>query len=783
MHHPSVTSIPSRDRLYHPHLPRSASSSTTTCPDLLHPSSDASGSGSSYNTDSNHFSNHSISPYADSRAGPVTAFSSSSHRTRYQFSSDNDTAIPNHPPSSADSRFDSLQDLLERAGYKETRVVTPDRQSLAGMFAKKLATPPRKPRLVDDFSSDSPSLAASELRRAIQKSAAAGRSTPKPSATSKSLPSRNYKLSDRNDPPSVPPLPNAPALSAGWFSNIWLFGPGTIFDDASNPASTSDSSKDIGNHDAPQQDELVSTSLASTTASTSASTTARAPPTAAKRTATKNPVWTASVAYRSAKSRTAPVRKSAAISSDVLNSDAAAEEAWKALHNGGSNATAKRRPGLVDAFSSPTKKSVGSGKARETNGSPSRQRKWGQERAAWRESLGDLQAMMDQSRMRREAATVVENTASATSGDNGDDASSSGRAYDTDPAPIAARSDDDAVAKLLSGPALPFLSTDPAVAPRNASCTRPTHLSMRRMKSVEVLSKIMRERRTVTTTSSTDDSPLSSQNSRTSFEVDMQSGQISPTLEKRSTPPRLTVSSPRGISSPKELALEGQEFEPMSWSPSKCEGAIIIPNRRVQKKPRSKLRHVSSGSDLRSAAAAEGLKIRRGRSKSRTADSPSKTTTRGPVAALTRDSVGTLSRGTQVAALRTNVNVFDSDGAEPIDDSPTRRTSHRILALSHAPNQHPTRDEDDIFRPTIKKKDFSARITRTSKIMRLIDEAENIPSIASIITNEAPRPIAHPRPTPTDNSESAGLSSSLSRKSRQRMHTITRVLGQKQPAS
>ncbi len=100
-------------------------------------------------------------------------------------------------PSAADSRFDSLHELLERAGYKETRVVTPDRHSLADMFAKKLVTPPRKQRMVDDFS-DSPSLAADELRRAVQKSAA-GRLTPR-AATSKSLPSRNYKLATKDSP-------------------------------------------------------------------------------------------------------------------------------------------------------------------------------------------------------------------------------------------------------------------------------------------------------------------------------------------------------------------------------------------------------------------------------------------------------------------------------------------------------------------------------------------------------------------------------------------------------
>ncbi|TKY85430.1 hypothetical protein EX895_005592 [Sporisorium graminicola] len=843
---PSVTTTLSHDRPCHPQSPPSVSSSTTTCSDRSFPSACASGSGDSsidYNHSSNHFRQQStssgISPCLEAHAGQVAAPSSTSRRNLYPLSSDNHAIIHNNGHSSpADSRFDSLQDLLERAGYKETRVVTPDRQSLAGMFAKKLATPPRKPRLVDDFSSDSPSLAASELRRAIQKSAAAGRSTPKSAATSKSLPSRNYKLATHDDPSSAPPLPNAQTSTSSWFSNIWLFGPGTILNDATSSASTSDSqSKPSSQVAATQQAELeITTASPSLSNAVSASTsTTRVPPTTAKRTATNNPVWTASVAYRSAKSRTAPVRKSAAISSDVLSSDAAAEEAWKALHNAGSNGTAKRRPGLVDAFSSPTKKPASGGKACESQrspsqgspsqGSPRRQRKWRQERAAWRESLGDLQAMMDQSRMRREAAAaaveadkgavdgtaaLVESTTSATNNGASNEASTAGGATDVESAPVLSRTDDDAVAKLLSRPALPFLSTDPAVAPRNASCTRPTHLSMRRMKSVEVLSKIMRERRTVIRSPSDAAPSLPSQTDGTSFEVDSQAGQISPTLKKRSTPPRLTVSSPRGISSPKELALEGHEFEPTSWSPSKCEGAIIISNRKVQKKPRSKLRQVSSGSDLRSAAATaaaaaaaeNGLKIsRRGRSKSRAgagADSPSKTMARGPVAALIRGSAGTLSRGRQIAALRNDVHVFDDNIAamSGADDSPTRRRSERVLALSHAsnytPQATPTPDDvDDIFRPSpsLRKKDLSARITRTSKIMRLIEEAENIPSIASMISTRQPppRPISTSSSSSTDFAAAAdpgtgqGLSSSLSRKSRDRMHTITRVLGQKQP--
>lgn len=266
------------------------------------------------------------------------------------------------------------------------------------------------------------------------------------------------------------------------------------------------------------------------------------------------------------------------------------------------------------------------------------------------------------------------------------------------------------------------------------------------MKSVEVLGKIMRERRTVSSAST----PSAQASGSDAVEVDTTAGQISPRLSRRATPPKLTVSSPRGISSPKELALEGGEFEPASWSPAR--DGIIISNRRVAKKPRSRLRHAASGSDLRSAAAAAAAgeeasletpsrSARRGRSKSRAADSA-----RAPVAALLRDSVGTLSRGATVQALRNDVRVLDEvdGGRGGVDDSPTRMRMRNVALRKDVP---------------------AARITRTSKIMRLIEDAENMPII---VANTA---------------EKASLSSSLTNKSRDRMHAITRVLGQRQPTA
>lgn len=683
--------------------------------------------------------------------------------TSYQFSSASAEASslqtsssPVHrsaaPDQGTDSHFDSLHDLLTRAGYKETRVVTPDRAALANMFSsKRIATPPRsKTRLVDDFSSDSPSLAADELRRAMQKSSAS-RATPKAKASaSKSLPSRNSKMPlVQGDVPPMPVTAAAAAAGSGWFGSGWIFGPGSVFDSSSPPKVQ------------PNHKEAEASSSTASVQSTTAPAPAIAP--AAKRTATPNPVWSASIAYRSQKSRTAPVRKAAPLAS--TSNAAEPEEAWKALQAGG---TSRRRPGLVDAFASPTKK-VASSVTQASRGSPSKQRKWRQDRAAWRESLGDLQAMMDQSRARREANAAKAAAESATVAETKEttaEETEEGKKRDADR---------EAVAKLLSGPALPFLSIDPAVAPRNGSATIPTHLSMRRMKSVEVLSKIIRER------------PSSSSLSSSSVTLDTSAGSISPTTKKRSTPPRLTVSSPRGISSPKELALEGTEFEPISVATT---GQIIITNRRVAKKPRSKLRHVSSGSDLRSAAAKaaeeEALQMpKRGR-----------TTTRSkpPISPELRGVIGTLSKGAKVQALRHgDFDVFDDNEVKE-DESPTRlrrsRTPQRPLVLVQTNAKGGS--VEDIFQPTrtgvVKKKDFNAKITKTSKIMRLIEEAENIPIINIPPSSQhsngnvplAERTSAAPQQS-SDQHTQDGLSSSLSKKSRDRMHTITRVLGQRQP--
>ena len=794
----SLGALPARNRHSFEVIPGSASSIETTSPDPMFSTSTSSSHSSISNTytrsnitDSAHTTPRALQQRVVSTASHHSSRTEASTSASHPYPSSSDDSIssfsahtsPSSHHTTSDehgspvgSRFDSLHELLERAGYKETRVVTPDRQTLAGMFAKKLATPPRKPRLVDDFSSDSPSLAACELRRAVQKS----RSTPK-AATSKSLPSRNYKLASSADAASVPPLPEAPAPSSSWFSNIWFFGPGTILNDpppaveAESATNEETSQPSEAPACASTQNASSSTATASSSsASASASTSSSRPlPPKTKRTASNNPVWTASVAYRSSKSRTAPVRKSGAISapsSDVLSSDAAAEQEWKAL----SNVTTKRRPGLVDAFASPTKKGAQSNArgTHDAHDSPSRQRQWKKDRAAWRESLGDLQAMMDQSRMRREAAAAAAAAASTTTANGCTDSdltrsSTPPPSSQALPSQASKQSGDDAVTKLLSGPALPFLSTDPAVAPRNGSCTRPTHLSLRRMKSVEVLSQIMRERRSVSST------PSSSK-----LAVDTDAGRISPTMTRR-TPPRLTVSSPRGISSPKELALEGVEFEPTSWSPAKA-NHVIISNRKVQKKPRSKLRHVSSGSDLREP----GLSMpKRGRTKHRSPNTSPTKATRGPVAAILRDSMGSLSRGSTVQALRHNINVFEDHAQPPL-----------VLTKSAAVGE-----EEDVFRTrpvlggaVLKKKDFSARITRTSKIMRLIEEAENVPAVAAMSANGgrvALRAIAVPQAIQGEKQQAQkeeqthGLSSSLSRKSRERMHTITRVLGQRQPAN
>ncbi|PWY99471.1 hypothetical protein BCV70DRAFT_201036 [Testicularia cyperi] len=748
----------------------------------------------------------------------------------------------------SDSHFDSLQDLLERAGYKETRVVTPDRHGLAKMAARNSAASQHNVTsddVVTDPEPPSPtasiSPAADHLRKAVRNTTYAG--------GSKSLPSRGIKPTATGLNQAAPPVP----LSS-WISNLWSFGPGAIagtpsgHDDAKsnggaiNGASDNDATCNAHNDNSSftatkQQDDL-------NTGAQQSNAPCRPK---AQRTASQNQVWNASVAYRSAKSRTAPIRSKAAkvLANDACNSDDATAE-WNAMIASG---TTKKRPGLVDAFSSPTKPVASSSRrpacatsdtTNETVGhdSPTQQRRWRQERAAWRESLGDLQAMMDASRQRREASAASQNSVQPI-----DEATASHESRVI----VPQVSDATAMAKLLSGPALPFLSMDPAVAPRNATCTRPAHLSMRRMKSVEVLSKIMRDRRapapssadgaagdlasSYSSSSSTAVESLTSSSSDVT--VNGESGRISPT-SKRSTPPRLTLSSPRGITSPKDLELAGVEFEPLSWSP---QTSIIITNRKVARKPRlTKLRHTATSGDLRGQRLQdeeECLKAPRGRNKSRSR-SGSKSSVeantdpdraRSAVSTL-RNSIGSLSRSAQIQRLRQTPRICDE---MILEDASRRKETPRSDSSERKPFAHISAakqgcDDDDVFRPSyasVKKTVSVARITKTSKIMRLIDDVENMPSIASMISNShtsssgtshdsitsnrrrgakpvtgidqpssasqdrpnmsGARPIrASPRASAhatSDEDLATPLSSSLSKTSKERMIKITRVLG------
>lgn len=717
------------------------------------------------------------------------------------------------PPLSSQSQFVSLHDLLEKAGYKETRIVTPDRRGLADMAARQFVPP--HSRVMADAIQDSPSRAAEHLKKAVQNNTPRGYS-------SKSLPSRGVKLSKEA---SI--APELPAPLSSWLSNLWIFGPGIV----------SNASADLAVADKHEttpllQDDAPVSNVANVV--TQPEISPKEP--VAKKTASQNQVWTASVAYRSAKSRTAPVRGKGgvvkAIASGSDNNDAAAE--WNALQNGGA---AKKRPGLVDAFASPSKAGPSNGLKKSSrvpplaNDSPTKQRKWRQDRAAWRESLGDLQAMMDKSKQRREASSTSAVTPISEVQEN--------------PAPSVELVEsvpdaDEALSKLLSGPALPFLSTDPAVAPRNGACTRPTHLSMRRMKSIEVLAKIMNERSSKSTKSSENGiaSGIKSSHSSSSFAssaayVDGEAGSISPS-SKRSTPPRLTLSSPRGVTSPQDLKLAGHEFEP--WSPEYQPGAALISTRRLAKKSRSsRLRHTASTADLRSAAqrdesaqsrpeqSQDVLKAPRARSKSKSSKS---TPSREQVGSIVRNATGSLSRAAQIQALRQSsraldeFTVFQDPPASGIrvNDGVSDRTSgcKPLKETSTFNGESREGDEDDVFRCTqpqpssnnngsavLKKKHFTAKVTKTSKIMRLIDEAENIPSIAAMISSAGPRdsptrnrvsnrptgvPAASSRTIPLHRREVENvdpydqhppLSSSLSKKSKVRMQTITRVLEQR----
>ncbi|WFD34374.1 hypothetical protein MCUN1_001213 [Malassezia cuniculi] len=112
-------------------------------------------------------------------------------------------------------------------------------------------------------------------------------------------------------------------------------------------------------------------------------------------------------------------------------------------------------------------------------------------------------------------------------------------------------------------PAAPVLSLQDAVAPRNEASMRPSHLNLRRSKSEDLLARALRGNTRIECTCGLE-TPTHGANARWhAANCPVRENWVATTHEVvPPPPPLLTVSTPRGVSSPQQLQLLGVEFEP-----------------------------------------------------------------------------------------------------------------------------------------------------------------------------------------------------------------------------
>ncbi|PWN49991.1 hypothetical protein IE53DRAFT_118209 [Violaceomyces palustris] len=480
------------------------------------------------------------------------------------------------------TRFDSLHDLLEKAGYKETRVITPDRKRL------ELSTSS------SDSSSTRPHATNNSLDQQMQgktqncesKSGAEALLRRKMQAGEKKLPgSSNRRLksvkssgwlssfwmnneAEEESPLPPPPHPVLPSTSTPESVPAVLLPASKSLTDALDQQSQNGPStrpNPLGRQGKSREPRSPLKSGQSNVNGTPGSLRKRgvtkmaSPRRTLRKKGSSNQLWIGSMVHRSGRSSTLPSK--ARVVAKVFNSSGEVVEATgeeEAFVTAAVAVQKKARPSLVGAFAqSPPKLEADTGLPKEDD--PVALRKRRQERAAWRESLSGLQAFsetLDKRRVLKPASGRGEVDTEAW-GARGD-----GKEI---PRPVPSM--------LVSKVANPVVSKDAAVALRNEACLRPVNLSVKRMKSVEVLARALQPPPSIRTGEGAKPAEGSPPN--------LKDGNGPPIAPAKPNPPRLTISSPRGITSPKVLDLKGQEFEPRSYPQDE---ALIISSRRVATK-------------------------------------------------------------------------------------------------------------------------------------------------------------------------------------------------------
>ncbi|KAN0065726.1 hypothetical protein ACQY0O_000856 [Thecaphora frezii] len=718
-------------------------------------------------------------------------------------------------PGSGTSQFDSLQDLLERAGYKETRVITPDRQTSIKMAARAQREPSSNHGgLLPYRQTPPPSEAAASLRQAIQRTFSDERK-PAPAATRQL---RNTKssgwlfgafwtadaaASTRSSVPLLPSIHITPSNDADQDGQTHPGQSTAATDYVSDERAFAMPVSSPGKRSSP----AASRSSSETVSAGSPSNTTPSPkrPRArvelagqgysrpslsrtARKSASKIQLWQGSLAYRSTHSQTAPVRTKDSHQFNATEGLETAEAAESFTHMCNAARKGKKRTGLAEAFAeSPSKPRPASSGGSEA--SPETQRRWRNERFAWQESLQGLNSFSNPKpeMVSEELSTVAIAVTVACE--------------------VEVAVDDATLSELLAGPAPPILSMNPAVALRNESCLRPSYL--RRMQSVDVLNKALSdcERRQkgqviAQTPTGEGDRVLKGQGATPR--------PASLTLAKPPPPPTLMISSPSGIHSPKVLELDGTEFEPRSWSPLK--GQTLVSSRRVVKRKSGQRLNAPQRSSSAGASAATatdgaaGLDAARGRSSSRRdrrsgRESQHTSPTHGAIRPSNKSEAG---------SIRVRAHAGASAGSGSAAMRAPQQGERQPFAFGSAANAVHGHEEDP-FRSdgtlpsAFRKKAFMQSLSRGSKIAKLIEETNRRPLM---VTDENSFVAAsHDSPTSrvSANRRSKGafasvplrsrysriaaidandddglprLSSSLSRSSARRMEALTSALHQ-----
>ncbi|PWN24073.1 hypothetical protein BCV69DRAFT_291962 [Microstroma glucosiphilum] len=493
------------------------------------------------------------------------------------------------------NRFDSLQDLLEQAGYKDTRIVTPQPKRLVDITKSK-----RDSNGTLD-SNESPIVTTRRLGGSAQPDQYKG----------SSMASGLAQQYDDGRAASVGPLVSAegnsqreraPSASSSWFSGFWKAGNSVT---SAPPASVAKLENTAPSSDVDNTPRGKTAAVASSPPKFERSLSSPPRTQGRRNLATKSStisLWKGSRSYKSAAtanpnlSSSSPPRLASKASLGHLRGGGHAASVGVGISacDGGAAALSSLR-------NSASRTSSRSGSGSANDAAPEVDTidlgfaRMGVKSAAieeWRRSLVAVKGPTD-------LAVSFDNEAS-------DDVDSPPRLRlkSAAPAPVVVSKD------LFASVAGPVVSSEAAVAPRNSECFKgPEARGLRHAKSVEALRSALNQKKkpAIKTRHSTigqrapkaseqqvppvpalpsfpSDGSIASllrdQRATTTYrDVLPGEAEVEPqeSPERPRGPPVLTVTSPSGVHSPQVVKLEGKEFEARTFSPpASIEGRMLI---------------------------------------------------------------------------------------------------------------------------------------------------------------------------------------------------------------